>query len=116
MHFSELGLNAEIQRAVAEQGYDTPTPIQQQAIPLVLQGKDLKACAQTGTGKTAAFTLPLIQRLMHLGRVLLKVKQSPPQLLRPPPQPPASPWLPCAATTSPSSTCCRWPQAARRVA
>ncbi len=63
MHFSELGLNAEIQRAVAEQGYDTPTPIQQQAIPAVLAGHDLMATAQTGTGKTAGFTLPILHRL-----------------------------------------------------
>ena len=63
MHFSELGLRAEIQRAVAEQGYDTPTPIQQQAIPVVLEGRDLMATAQTGTGKTAGFTLPILHRL-----------------------------------------------------
>ncbi|MDR1994558.1 DEAD/DEAH box helicase [Azonexus sp.] len=63
MLFSELGLKAEIQRAVAEQGYDTPTPIQQQAIPAVLAGHDLMATAQTGTGKTAGFTLPILHRL-----------------------------------------------------
>ena len=63
MHFSDLGLKAELQRAVAEQGYDTPTPIQQQAIPAVLAGHDLMATAQTGTGKTAGFTLPILHRL-----------------------------------------------------
>ena len=63
MLFSELGLQADIQRAVAEQGYDTPTPIQQQAIPAVLAGHDLMATAQTGTGKTAGFTLPILHRL-----------------------------------------------------
>ncbi len=63
MQFSELGLKAEIQRAVAEQGYDTPTPIQQQAIPAVMTGRDLMATAQTGTGKTAGFTLPILHRL-----------------------------------------------------
>ena len=63
MLFSDLGLKAEIQRAVAEQGYDTPTPIQQQAIPAVLAGHDLMATAQTGTGKTAGFTLPILHRL-----------------------------------------------------
>jgi ATP-dependent RNA helicase RhlE len=63
MHFSDLGLCAEIQRAVAEQGYDTPTPIQQQAIPAVLEGHDLMATAQTGTGKTAGFTLPILHLL-----------------------------------------------------
>ena len=63
MHFSDLGLRAELQRAVAEQGYDTPTPIQQQAIPAIIAGHDLMATAQTGTGKTAGFTLPILQRL-----------------------------------------------------
>ncbi|MFA7291359.1 MAG: DEAD/DEAH box helicase [Rhodocyclaceae bacterium] len=64
MRFDELGLAPEILRAVAEQGYTEPTPIQQQAIPLVLAGKDIMGGAQTGTGKTAAFTLPLLQRLL----------------------------------------------------
>ena len=69
MMFSELGLRAELLRAVAEEGYSTPTPIQAQAIPVVLEGKNLLAGAQTGTGKTAGFTLPLLQRLMvaHTG-------------------------------------------------
>lgn len=63
-----------LQRAVAEEGYATPTPIQQQAIPHLLQGRDLLGCAQTGTGKTAAFTLPLLQEMtlkhkpVHPGR------------------------------------------------
>lgn len=65
MSFETLGLNAEILRAVAEQGYHQPTPIQQQAIPAVLQGRDLMASAQTGTGKTAGFTLPLLQLLVQ---------------------------------------------------
>jgi ATP-dependent RNA helicase RhlE len=63
MSFSSLGLSAELLRAVADQGYTAPTPIQAQAIPLILAGDDLMATAQTGTGKTAAFTLPLLQRL-----------------------------------------------------
>ncbi|MET0290532.1 MAG: DEAD/DEAH box helicase [Pseudoxanthomonas sp.] len=63
MSFESLGLSAPILRALSEQGYDTPTAIQQQAIPLVLEGHDLLAGAQTGTGKTAAFGLPLIQHL-----------------------------------------------------
>ena len=67
MQFSELGLHADIQRAVAEQGYDTPTPIQAQAIPAVLAGHDLMATAQTGTGKTAGFTLPILHRLASGG-------------------------------------------------
>lgn len=63
MTFSNLGLRAELLRAVAEQGYENPTPIQQQAIPAVLQRRDVMASAQTGTGKTASFTLPVLQRL-----------------------------------------------------
>ncbi|MFC7409648.1 DEAD/DEAH box helicase [Hydrogenophaga atypica] len=63
MNFDELNLAPAILEAVREQGYETPTPIQAQAIPAVLAGHDLLAGAQTGTGKTAAFTLPLLQRL-----------------------------------------------------
>jgi len=63
MLFSELGLSAELLRATENQGYETATPIQQQAIPLILEGHDLLAGAQTGTGKTAGFTLPLLQKL-----------------------------------------------------
>ncbi|HUP83146.1 MAG TPA: DEAD/DEAH box helicase [Candidatus Limnocylindria bacterium] len=63
MTFDNFGLSAEILRAVTEQGYTTPTPIQDQAIPLVLQGRDLMGRAQTGTGKTAAFALPMLERL-----------------------------------------------------
>ena len=63
MSFSSLGLSAELLRAVSEQGYTTPTPVQSQAIPVVLQGGDLMAGAQTGTGKTAAFALPLLHNL-----------------------------------------------------
>ncbi|MGO4155936.1 DEAD/DEAH box helicase [Cupriavidus sp. YAF13] len=63
MSFSELGLSDKLMRAVAEQGYTTPTPIQAQAIPAILKGGDLLAGAQTGTGKTAGFTLPLLQLL-----------------------------------------------------
>ena len=64
MSFESLGLRAELVRAVSEKGYSTPSPIQKQAIPLILEGKDLMGGAQTGTGKTAGFTLPLLQRLM----------------------------------------------------
>ncbi|OYW92163.1 MAG: ATP-dependent RNA helicase RhlE [Alishewanella sp. 32-51-5] len=63
MQFTDLPLAAELLKAVAEKGYTTPSPIQQQAIPAVLAGRDLMAAAQTGTGKTAGFTLPLLQRL-----------------------------------------------------
>jgi len=65
MLFSELGLSAELLRATQKQGYQEATPIQQQAIPLILEGHDLLAGAQTGTGKTAGFTLPLLQRLQN---------------------------------------------------
>ncbi|WNG15424.1 DEAD/DEAH box helicase [Cystobacter fuscus] len=63
MTFEDLKLAEPLLRAVKEEGYNTPTPIQQQAIPHVLEGKDVLGCAQTGTGKTAAFTLPILQRL-----------------------------------------------------
>jgi len=68
MSFDSLGLSAEILRAVSDKGYTTPTPIQQQAIPITLEGRDLMGGAQTGTGKTAGFTLPLLQRLMDSTR------------------------------------------------
>jgi ATP-dependent RNA helicase RhlE len=64
MSFESLGLRTELLRAVSEKGYSEPTPIQTQAIPPVLEGRDLMGGAQTGTGKTAGFTLPLLQRLM----------------------------------------------------
>jgi ATP-dependent RNA helicase RhlE len=63
MKFEELGLIEPIQRAVRKEGYTTPTPIQQQAIPPVMQGQDVLGCAQTGTGKTAGFSLPILHRL-----------------------------------------------------
>ena len=62
--FSELSLSPKIARAVVEMGYESMTPIQAQAIPVVLEGKDVMGAAQTGTGKTAAFSLPLLQRLL----------------------------------------------------
>lgn len=63
MTFNELNIAEPILRAVSEKGYDEPTPIQQQAIPVVLEGKDIFGIAQTGTGKTAAFAIPIIQKL-----------------------------------------------------
>ena len=63
MTFEQLGLTDELLKAVTEQGYTTPTPVQEKAIPLILAGRDVLAGAQTGTGKTASFTLPLLQRL-----------------------------------------------------
>jgi ATP-dependent RNA helicase RhlE len=73
MSFDTLGLSAELLRAVAEQGYSEPTPVQREAIPVILEGRDILAGAQTGTGKTAGFTLPLLQLLssrpqQHQGR------------------------------------------------
>lgn len=63
MLFSDLGLSAPILQAISDKGYTTPSPIQAQAIPAVLKGQDLMAAAQTGTGKTAGFTLPMLERL-----------------------------------------------------
>ncbi len=65
MSFSQLGLSSELLQAITDQGYETPTPIQRQAIPEVLDGRDVLAGAQTGTGKTASFTLPLLQLLTN---------------------------------------------------
>ena len=67
MKFSDLDLNPAITRAVKERGYSAPTPVQAKTIPVVLKGKDLMASARTGTGKTAAFVLPLLQRLSASG-------------------------------------------------
>jgi ATP-dependent RNA helicase RhlE len=64
LRFEDFGLSAEILRALADQGYDHPTPIQAAAIPVVLQGRDVMGAAQTGTGKTAGFSLPIIQLLL----------------------------------------------------
>ena len=63
MTFEQLGLSTELLRAVHEQGYTEPTPIQAQAIPVILEGKDVMGGAQTGTGKTASFVLPMLKRL-----------------------------------------------------
>ena len=77
MLFTELGLSEPILRAIAEEGYTSPTPIQAKSIPAVLKGGDLLAAAQTGTGKTAGFTLPILQRLTSSkvsgGKRLLRV-------------------------------------------
>lgn len=65
MKFNQLGLKAELLRAVERQGYTEATPIQRDTIPVVLEGRDVLAAAQTGTGKTAGFTLPMLQRLSN---------------------------------------------------
>ncbi len=75
MLFEDLSLSKSIQKAVFELGYIEPTPIQQQAIPLVLAGKDLIGCAQTGTGKTAAFAIPIIHQLHRIVGSSKKAKE-----------------------------------------
>ncbi len=75
MSFSDLGLNPKLLQAVEEVGYTTPTPIQEQAIPYVLMGRDVMGVAQTGTGKTASFTLPMIEMLSS-GRARARMPRS----------------------------------------
>ena len=75
MKFTDLGLSAEVLRAVTDAGYQTPTPIQEQAIPYVLMGRDVLGCAQTGTGKTASFTLPMID-ILSAGRARARMPRS----------------------------------------
>src|SRR5882757_2110174 len=75
MSFESLGLSAPVLQAVTEKGYTTPTPIQEKAIPIVLMGRDVLGCAQTGTGKTAAFVLPMIDILNH-GRLKARMPRS----------------------------------------
>ena len=65
MNFADLGLSKEVRDAVFDAGYTEPTPIQERAIPIVLMGRDILGCAQTGTGKTASFTLPMIDILAN---------------------------------------------------
>ena len=73
--FDSLGLSSDVLKAVADAGYQTPTPIQAQAIPYVLMGRDILGCAQTGTGKTASFTLPMIDILAQ-GRARARMPRS----------------------------------------
>ena len=75
MRFADLGLSESVLKAIEDAGYREPTPIQQQAIPHVLQGGDILGCAQTGTGKTAGFTLPMIDILAE-GRARARMPRS----------------------------------------
>ncbi|MDH3475058.1 MAG: DEAD/DEAH box helicase [Rhodospirillales bacterium] len=75
MSFDDLGLSPEVLKAIADAGYTTPTPIQEQAVPYVLMGRDVLGCAQTGTGKTASFTLPMID-ILASGRARARMPRS----------------------------------------
>ncbi len=80
MSFASLGLSDVLVRAVAATGYTTPTPVQLQAVPAVLQGRDLMVAAQTGTGKTAGFALPILEKLFPLGQADNNVRRVPKQV------------------------------------
>ncbi|MBT3701304.1 MAG: DEAD/DEAH box helicase, partial [Alphaproteobacteria bacterium] len=75
MKFSDIGLGPEVLRAVEETGYETPTPIQEKAIPYVLQGRDVLGCAQKGTGKTASFVLPMLD-ILATGRARARMPRA----------------------------------------
>ena len=83
MTFADLALAAPLQRALADEGYTTPTPIQAQSIPILLTGRDVLGMAQTGTGKTAAFVLPLLHRLFAAGRPAPNLPRAPIRARRP---------------------------------
>ena len=74
MLFSSLNLSKELLDAINKKGYDTATPVQEQVIPLILEGKDILASAQTGTGKTAGFALPLLQKLQYSNNKSKQIK------------------------------------------
>src|SRR5690606_6630129 len=77
LRFEDLGLSPQILQALNDQGYAHPTPIQAQAIPIVLQGGDVMGAAQTGTGKTAGFSLPIIQRLLQFANTSMSPARHP---------------------------------------
>ncbi len=81
MTFEDLGLSADLLANVAREGYEEPTPVQAAAIPLVLAGRDVLAAAQTGTGKTAAFVLPILERLRHHGNAAFSPARHPVRVL-----------------------------------
>ena len=81
MTFSTLGLGSELIQAISDVGYTSPTPIQKAAIPMVLMGRDVLGCAQTGTGKTASFVLPMIE-ILSSGRSKARMPRS--LILEPP--------------------------------
>ncbi len=81
VNFASLGLAAPVQASLVDENYHTPTPIQAQAIPVILEGRDLLGCAQTGTGKTAAFALPVLSRLLTQGRDKSRVGNARPRVL-----------------------------------
>jgi len=105
MNFNELGLAEELVRAVRELGYDTPTPIQTKAIPVVLNGGDVLGGAQTGTGKTASFVLPLLHRLMQEPRPAAPGNGSKRK----------EPWLPQALILTPTRELCAQVEASVRA-
>ena len=73
--FADLELSEDILKAIQDVGYTTPTPVQEQAIPQILRGRDLLACAQTGTGKTAGFVLPMLE-ILGAGRARARMPRS----------------------------------------
>ena len=75
MSFENLGLGPDVLRAIADAGYSTPTPIQEQSVPAALTGRDILGCAQTGTGKTASFVWPMIE-ILSAGRARARMPRS----------------------------------------
>ncbi len=118
MTFDTLGLSADLLRTVAEEGYEQPTPVQAKAIPLVLEGRDVLAAAQTGTGKTAAFTLPILDRLRQHANTSFSPARHPVRVADPRPDPRArrcrstrasAPTAgPCPSARPSSTAGCRW--------
>ena len=75
MSFSKLGLSSQILQAIKMEGYAEPSPIQSKSIPIILEGKDLMAAAQTGTGKTAAFGLPILEKIQLQQKITQAIKK-----------------------------------------